>query len=123
LWEEWCEKAISLLYPRTYQIQPNTRLPNGKFPDFNYQNNKGSFVIVDAKITVLTESIEKDIENYLPYCDRLEFWCLFKQRDPIFLDDKQVYFISPKKILSKVTSEIVRNNLREHLNSITENNT
>ncbi|MFX0051410.1 MAG: hypothetical protein ACFE8U_08970 [Candidatus Hermodarchaeota archaeon] len=120
LWEEWCEKVISLLYPKTYQIQPNTRLPNGKFPDFNYQDNKGSIVIVDAKTTALTEAIEKDIENNLPYCDRLEFWCLFKQRESFFLDEKQVLFISPQIILSMIKNVNLRIIMKKQLDSIIE---
>ncbi|MFX0173982.1 MAG: zinc-ribbon domain-containing protein [Candidatus Hodarchaeota archaeon] len=120
LWEEWCEKVISLLYPKTNQIHPNTRLPNGKFPDFNYQDNEGSIVIVDAKTNALAESIEKDIENYLPYCDRLEFWCLFKQRESIFLNEKQVLFSSPQIILSRIRNGNLRTIMKEELNSIIE---
>jgi hypothetical protein len=120
LWEEWCGKVIFLLHPNNSQMYPNTRLPNGKYPDFSYQDNYGQNIIVDAKTTALARSIEKSIQYYLPYCDCLEFWCLFKKRETIFLNDKQILFVSPQIILSRIKKETMKISLEKELDSVVD---
>jgi hypothetical protein len=100
-WEEWCEKAISILYPSSYKIQPETRLPNGKIPDMSFQDGV-KIVLVDAKLNANARSVKEDIDNYVPYCDQLEFWCLFGTIEPIINEKTPILFIFPNEILDRV---------------------
>ena len=117
-WETWCNKAVSTLYPLTSQLQPRTRLPNGKIPDFNFRDKNGVFIIGDAKLNARTISIKEDIAHYNQYCDRLEFWCLFGEREAEIHAEKEVWFVTPQQILAKIIDSTMRSKFEQELQEI-----
>ena len=117
-WEEWCNKVVTILYPMVSQLQPRTRLPNGKVPDFNFRDQNSVFVIGDAKLNVRTMGIKEDITHYIDYCDRLEFWCLFGEREAEFYAGKKVRYVTPQQILSRLRDLKLRNKLEKELQEI-----
>jgi len=116
-WEKWCEEVISIVYKNNGKIQPETRLPNQKMPDFNF-NLHGQFVIGDAKINSIVKTIKKDIQNYLPYCDKLEFWCLFGHRSAEKYNGKDVYFLTSTEILNRIKSIDQRRQMKAWLDDL-----
>lgn len=45
------------------------------------------------------KGISKDIDNYLPYCNRLEFWCLEGERD---IATEDVEIINSQELLERL---------------------
>ncbi|MHA1973430.1 MAG: zinc-ribbon domain-containing protein [Candidatus Hodarchaeales archaeon] len=121
-WEDWCQKVLTFISPHTAVIQPYTRLPNNKVHDFSYKDKWGKLVIVDAKTNAFGKGVEEDIDHYLPYSDRMEFWCLFlsSQRTTIKIKNKDIIFVSPTLLLEKVPEQRNRSSLIQELNEIFE---
>ena len=117
IWENWCEDAVSLIYKNNVRIQPQTRLPNNTIPDFDFLHDN-FFIIGDAKVSANTGSIKYDIENYLPYCDKLEFWCLYRKRNEENYQNKSVRFVNPDEILSRINDESDKDKMMNKLQEI-----
>ncbi len=117
-WEQWCEKAISQIYPHKFRTK--IMLPNRKFPDYTVRLNKNKILIIDAKLSTFTEGIKKDIRNYLGYCDQLEFWCLFGKRTKKIIDNKEILFLKPEDIIIKIKLEEERKKLEVEVRELYE---
>lgn len=66
-----------------------------------FKDKWGKLVIVDAKTDAFAKGVKDDINNYLPYSDRMEFWCLFlsSQRKILKIENKEIKFVSPTQLL------------------------
>ena len=73
-WEKCCKEIAEVIYPDT-KIYPQKRLgQTKKRPDLQIPEKK---LIIDSKTNAWeVVGIEEDTNNYLPYCQKLEFWCL-----------------------------------------------
>lgn len=119
-WERWCEQILKILYPKTYVSQPYTKLSNNKMPDFHYIDKYGFINIVDAKKNALNDSVFDSIKNYLPYCNYLEFWCLFNanKKKTTRHGRKMIFFYGPSNLLNRIPEkhprkEILKIKLKE----------
>ena len=74
--------------------------------------------IIDAKLSATAYSISEDIINYKDYCDHLEFWCLFGNRDTEKCDEKDIQFKTPNQILNLIQDKEVQNKLIAQLEGI-----
>jgi len=93
-WEKFVVDACKEIY-NDYDVNIKNVLPNRKLPDITIQKNGNILKIVDAKTDVLCKSIKNDIENYKPFCEVLEFWCLAgKRRNP----SKNIKFLTADQI-------------------------
>ena len=117
-WENWCEKAVFNIYGEKFKTKPC--LPNRKFPDFVVKSKRNLTLIIDAKLSTHTEGIKKDMKNYIDFCEKLEFWCLFGQRTSRTYKGKEVLFIKPEKILERVKNKDTRNELGKEVRSLYE---
>jgi len=113
-WEDWVLKVVMSIYPEEAQIYP--RLPNNKRPEFILRLD-GKTIIGDAKLNANSSNIAVDIENYLPYCDILEFWCLYRV-DNLHIDEENVRFLNPSNILDRVANVSLRKELNLELEKI-----
>ncbi|MFH1396036.1 MAG: hypothetical protein ABIG93_01435 [archaeon] len=82
-WEEW-ENLVIETCKRLYKnvlIKPT--LNNRKIPDIVVLKDNSLIIdkIIDAKLNAFCKSIDQDIKNYKPHCNKLEFWCMFKHRN------------------------------------------
>ena len=109
-WEKKCEKIGENIYGSSFKIKP--RLPNGKIPDFQSTTEN---LIIDAKTHCWIPEIEEDIQNYLPFCDRLEFWCLEGKREIIIQDGKEIVFINADILLPRITNESFKQECKEEI--------
>ena len=119
-WELFCAKVGKILYPSTFLVQPDTRLPNNKLPDFSYQNKHNEVIIADAKTHCWIWHIENNISNYLPYCTRLEFWCLEGKRDPEVREGKVILFLTSEDLLARILDKQLQYELQKEVQKILE---
>lgn len=97
-WEKLCREVAKALYKQDFK---NVSLPNKKIPDFALNEKRQGYyeTIFDAKWHSYTKSINEDIKNYTPYCDKLEFWCLFGK---INVNNPKVNIVSAKELINKL---------------------
>ncbi|MCE7748952.1 MAG: hypothetical protein GPJ51_11180 [Candidatus Heimdallarchaeota archaeon] len=112
-WERWCEKALRIIYPS--KSKKKDQLPNGRIPDFLVRLTKNSVLIIDAKISAFSSGIEHDIKNYIDFCNKLEFWCLFGQRDIMVRNNREICFLNPQSILKQVREKEKKKKLIDEL--------
>jgi len=98
-WEKLCREMATTFYRKIQKYPP---LPNNTLPDWGIDyNGKNWRVLFDAKLGAWAASIEKDIENYLPHCERLEFWCLRGKRES---NNHRVKFVFAEDLINKLTA-------------------
>jgi transposase len=118
-WEELCREIASAIFGRINKYpsipNPNEDIQQSLHPDWgiNY-NGKEWEILFDAKIGAWAASIEEDIENYLPHCKRLEFWCLRGKRES---DDSQVKFVFAEDLIDKL-NDMRREDLKDKVMTI-----
>ena len=115
-WEDWCEQAISHLFKGNFNKKK--RLKNNKVPDFYIKLKVDKILIIDAKLSTYTEGIRRSKKNYLEYCYKLEFWCLFGEKKSLVHNGKIVNFLSPGDILSKIKDKQLIEQLRNELKDV-----
>ncbi len=97
-WERLVTKICKRLYPNTI-VKP--RLENNKQPDIVIKKKELFDKIIDAKLNSFANSINKDIINYMPYCKKLEFWCLIGNKNLNRKNIKIMGFTQIKQLLEK----------------------
>lgn len=106
-WENFVIKVCKELYP---ELEVKPRLGNNKCPDIVVQD-KGKVKIIDAKLNVFCKSIGKNIINYKPFCDSLEFWCFYgKRKNPT-----RGIIIKNRKEIKNLLQKYAKNNLANKL--------
>ncbi|MCK4634768.1 MAG: hypothetical protein KAT37_02755 [Candidatus Aenigmarchaeota archaeon] len=73
-WENFVIECCKNIYGKHTKIKKC--LKNRKIPDIVIEYDGTITKIIDAKLSIFCRSIDEDIKNYLPYCKKLEFWCL-----------------------------------------------
>ncbi len=100
-WQRWENLVIKICKELYSEIKIKPRLKNNKRPDIVILKNNSNHKIIDAKINSFANSIKKDIKNYQPYCNKLEFWCLIGRKKLNQDNIKIVNSLEIKRILKK----------------------
>jgi len=79
-WQRWENLTMEICKKVYSEVKIKPRLKNNKYPDIVILRNNSFHKIIDAKLNSFANSIRKDIRNYQPYCNKLEFWCLIGRR-------------------------------------------
>ncbi len=99
LWKYWEEFIIKVAKEIYQEIEVHPRLSNNSIPDLRIEDK-----IIEVKLNVHHEFLKKDIKNYTPYVNKLEFWYLYGS--PIVYHPK-VSYVGPNEIFKRL---IVLNN-------------
>lgn len=76
IWRSWEQLCIMIAQELYSGVEAKPELSNGTYPDLQIGD-----LVVDAKKTPHTHRVEEDVRNYRSHCGRLEFWCLFGDRE------------------------------------------
>lgn len=112
-WQKW-EKLITKICKKFYSnviIKPT--LKNNKQPDVAILRNGIFEKIIDAKLNSFASSIKRDIENYKPYCKKLEFWCLLGNKKLNIKNVKVISLNRIKQFLKKRKEKSLANELEK----------
>jgi hypothetical protein len=97
IWKEWELFVLSVckyLYPNS---KKHIMFPNKSIPDVYEPNAK---LVVEVKINASDTTIHKDINNYNPYCEKIEIWYL--TGTPVKVRSTKVKFVGPNEIRNLV---------------------
>ena len=81
------------------KLDPETRLPNKKVPDFTIKKEE-KFIIGDAKLSNTRDGIEEAIRKYSNYCDELWIWCFYNFQFQSKKYNEKVQLFYPNDIMN-----------------------
>lgn len=96
LWKHWEDFIIKVVKEIYQEIEIHPRLSNNSVPDLRIKDK-----IIEIKLNVHHEFLEKDIKNYTPYSDKLEFWYLYGTP---MVNHPKVSYVGPDEISQKLIS-------------------
>jgi hypothetical protein len=94
-WQRWENLVIKISKKLYSNVKIKPKLKNNRQPDIAVVKNNFFDKIIDAKLNSFTNSINKNIEKYGPYCKKLEFWCLLGRKK---LETNNVKIINSQEI-------------------------
>lgn len=94
LWKHWEDFIIKVVKEIYQEIEIHPRLSNNSVPDLRVKDK-----IIEIKLNVHHEFLKKDIKNYTPYSNKLEFWHLYGT--PI-INHPKVSYVGPDEISQKL---------------------
>lgn len=112
IWKAWekCCREIAEEFFGSDMVQYKKKIKRTRlYPDLQIPNKE---LIIDAKLSAWDRtSIDKDIDNYVDYCKKLEFWCLEGSRET---SSDMVEIVTAKDLLKQLKdSGVEENKLRE----------
>jgi len=96
-WEECCKEIAQKIFDSSQILFKKRIKETFLIPDLQISDES---LIVDAKTNAWDiTGISRDIDNYLDYCKKLEFWCLEGDRN-IF--SSEVEIVTPEELLTRL---------------------
>jgi len=97
-WERCCVEMSKEIFNPNSVKAPGKIKGKRLYPDIQISNRD---LIIDAKLNAWNESISVDIDNYIDYCDKLEFWCLEGNRNTA---SDRVEIVNVEELLKRLES-------------------
>jgi len=99
-WREWEDLIFEFLLRKKIVYKKKKYIKKVGYPDIYIPSQNK---IIEIKINCSDNSVKKDIEKYIPYCEKLEIWYLFGK--PFGVLFNKISFIGPNRIKDMIKHE------------------